>query len=142
MNFGGTRLLRHRVFGSGLVGLLSVSALLMACGDDDNDEDSSGESSTSAPTSASGAPANLTKVTVSDNQFSPLSLQVPVGSNVTWEWSGSNPHSVKGTFDGKEIQSPTLTGTGVYLEAFQKAGTFSYECGVHGAAMKGTIVVQ
>ena len=131
------------MFGFGLVGLLAASALLMACGDDDdNDEDSSGESSTSAPTSSSGAPANLTKVTVSDNQFSPLSLQVPVGSNVTWEWSGSNPHSVKGTFDGKQIQSPTLTGTGVYLEAFQKAGTFSYECGVHGAAMKGTIIVQ
>lgn len=143
MNLGGTRLLRQRVFGFGLVGLLSASALLMACGDDDDDaDDDGGDTATTAPTSSSGVPGNLTKVTISDNQFSPLSLQVPVGSNVTWEWTGSNPHSVKGTFDGKEIQSPTLTGTGVYLEAFQKAGTFSYECGVHGAAMKGTIVIQ
>ena len=150
MNFGGTNLLRKRAFGFCAVGLLAASAFLMACGDDDDDTDDSGgstptsssSSGNSTPTNSSGAPSNLTKVTISDNKFSPVSLQVPVGSTVTWEWTGSNPHSVKGTFDGKEIQSPKLTGTGVYLEAFQKAGTFSYECGVHGAAMKGTIVIQ
>ena len=127
--------------GLAAVAVVAASGLVMACGDDD-DEDDGGDASGGQPTTAGGVPGNLTKVTVSDNKFSPVSLQVPVGANVTWEWTGSNPHSVKGTFDGKAIQSPTLTGTGVYLEAFQKAGTFEYECGVHGAAMTGKIVIQ
>jgi plastocyanin len=124
--------------------VLSTGALA-ACGDDDDDGASpTNASATKAPTQANagGLPANLTKVTISDNKFTPLNLQVPVGATVTWEWTGSNPHSVKGTFDGKAIESPRLTGTGVYLEAFQKAGTFEYQCGVHGEAMKGTIKIQ
>ena len=129
--------MRRQLFGFAATALLGLSGLLMACGDDDDDDQSAAE-----PTTGGGAPASLTKVTISDNKFTPVSLQVPVGSTVTWEWTGEFPHSVKGTFDGKEIQSPTLTGTGTYLEAFQKAGTFSYQCGVHGEAMKGTIVVQ
>ena len=120
-----------------LVALVLPAALMVACGDDDDDDDDG-----TSPTSAGAVPGNLTKVNISDNKFTPANLQVPVGSIVTWEWSGSVPHSVKGTFDGKAIQSPTLTGTGEYLEAFQKAGKFEYQCGVHGEAMKGTITIQ
>ena len=126
-----------------LVAVVAASAFATACGGDDD----GGGSATSAanPTRSSGnsgPPANLTKVTISDNKFTPSNLTVPVGATVTWEWTGANPHSVVGTFEGKEIQSPKLTGTGVYLEAFQKAGKFEYQCGVHGAAMKGTITIQ
>jgi plastocyanin len=32
-------------------------------------------------------------------------------------------------------------GTGQYLFAFQKAGTFEYQCGVHGASMTGKITI-
>lgn len=118
--------------------LVAVAGVLVACGDDD---DGGAASTGKPPTSAGGVPGNLTKVTVSDNKFTPASLQVPVGATVTWEWTGSSPHSVVGTFDGRQVQSPRLTGTGVYLEAFQKAGTFEYQCGVHGAAMSGKVTV-
>ena len=133
-----------RFLGTAALALMVVSSALAAgCGDDD--DDTAATATRPAATTAGGAssvPNNLTKVTVSDNKFTPSNLQVPIGANVTWEWTGSNPHSVVGTFDGKEIQSPKLTGTGVYLEAFQKAGTFEYQCGVHGAAMKGTITIK
>lgn len=121
--------------------MLALSGFLVACGDDDDDTGGNGGQPTTSG-GGGGVPGNLTKVTVSDNKFTPVSLQVPVGATVTWEWTGSNPHSVVGTFDGKGINSPRLTGTGQYLEAFQKAGTFNYQCGVHGEAMKGTIVIQ
>lgn len=127
-----------RFTGAALIAALPV---LAACGDDDGDTNGSQPSATTGG-NGGGIPANLLKVTVGDNKFSPANLQVPVGANVTWEWTGNNPHSVVGTFDGKEIQSPRLTGTGVYLEAFQKAGVFEYQCGVHGAAMSGKITVQ
>jgi plastocyanin len=130
---------RKRIVGLALVLALAAPAFLAACGDD-NDETTVGP--TQAATSGGGAPGNLTKVTVSDNKFTPVSLQVPIGATVTWEWTGSAPHSVKGTLNGESIQSPTLTGTGVFLQASQKATIFQYQCGVHGEAMKGTITWQ
>ena len=127
---------------AGALGLaLGSTIVLGACGGDDDDEGGD-RPATSAPTNAGGIPSNLTKVAVSDSKFTPTNLQVPAGANVTWEWSGTLPHSVTGTFEGEQILSPKLTGTGVFLFAFQKAGTFSYQCGVHGEAMKGTITVK
>jgi plastocyanin len=136
-----------RAFSSvGLAALIATASLAAACGDDDDDDggDTGGTTSTATrpANGTSSVPNSLTKVTISDNKFTPANLQVPVGATVTWEWSGSVPHSVVGTFDGKEIKSPQLTGTGVYLEAFQKAGKFEYQCGVHGASMAGTITIQ
>ena len=115
--------------------LIAVSLPLAACGDDDDDAGTT-------PTTSGGVPGNLTKVTISDNKFTPSNLQVPVGANVTWEWTGSNPHSVTGKFDGQDVNSPRLSGTGVFLFAFPKAGTFEYQCGVHGSAMTGKVTIQ
>jgi len=108
-----------------------------ACGG--NDE---GDADPTATTPGGGIPSQLTTITVSDNKFTPVGLQVPVGTTITWQWTGSSPHSVKGTFDGEAIQSPQLTGTGVFLFAFQKAGVFQYECGVHGPSMAGKVTMQ
>ena len=123
--------------------ILAGTILLGACGDDDD----GGAAPTAKPASTTGGgggiPATLTTVKVQDNKFTPGSLQIPVGATVTWDWTGSAArHSVKGTFDGQPVESPTLSGTGVYLFAFQKAGVFEYECGVHGAAMKGVVTIQ
>lgn len=115
-------------------------AAMAACGD--SKDEPAAATATTKPAGSGGIPAALTTVTVSDNKFSPVALQIPVGATVTWNWTGSARHSVKGSFDGQDISSPTLSGTGVYLFAFQKAGIFEYECGVHGAAMKGTITIQ
>lgn len=136
--------MRNTIIRFAAAALIAALPLLAACGGGDDDDDDTNGAQPSATTGGNpgGIPANLLKVTVGDNKFSPANLQVPVGANVTWEWTGNNPHSVVGTFDGKEIQSPRLTGTGVYVEAFQKAGLFEYHCGVHGAAMSGKITIQ
>lgn len=118
----------------------ATAVSMAACGD--SKDDPAAATATAKPAGSGGIPAALTTVTVSDNKFAPVGLQVPVGTTVTWTWTGSARHSVKGTFSGEEINSPTLSGTGVYLFAFQKAGVFEYECGVHGAGMKGTITIQ
>ena len=132
----------QRLLTAGLT-LLAVSAMgLAACGDDDDDGSAATTASGNPTQPAGGIPANLTTIKVSDNKFTPENLQVPAGANITWEWSGSAPHSVVGEFDGEQIRSPQLTGTGTFQHAFQKAGTFEYECGVHGAAMSGTVRIQ
>ena len=121
---------------------LAAGLLLTACGGDSKPAE---PTATAKPTGSApgGIPAALTTVKVQDNRFSPGSLQIPVGATVTWNWEGSTArHSVKGTFDGQPVESPVLSGSGVYLFAFQKAGIFEYECGIHGAAMKGTVTIQ
>ncbi|MEO8538302.1 MAG: hypothetical protein ABI577_01085 [bacterium] len=123
-----------------LFALMLPIAALGACGG--SNDTSKTASPAAATTSNGGIPAALTTVTISDNKFTPVALQIPVGATVTWNWTGLARHSVKGTFDGQEVNSPTLSGTGVFLFAFQKAGIFEYECGIHGAAMKGTITIQ
>lgn len=127
-----------RIFG---VVLIATAVVASACGDDDAAATPTAKAV--ATTAQGGIPGALTTVKVQDNKFTPGALQVPVGATVTWDWTGSSArHSVKGTFDGQPVESPVLSGTGVYLFAFQKAGIFEYECGIHGAAMKGVVTIQ
>lgn len=133
---------------------------MVACGDDDD-----GDDPTTAATTAAGSPAARTTtaavqpttttaqptattaqsgavtIRVEDNAFAPESRTVPVGTEVTWQWAGSNPHSVVGTFAGAAVSSPTQN-SGTFKFTFTSAGTFAYQCGVHGQTMSGTIVVQ
>ena len=135
---------RHSIrIGLAMAACAALALAATACGGDSDDgDDDAGTSSTATQANAGGIPSNLTKVAVSDNKFTPLNLQVPAGANVTWEWTGSNPHQVSGTFVGQEVLSPRLTGTGVFLFNFPKAGVFDYRCTIHGDAMKGTITVR
>ena len=66
---------------------------------------------------------------------------ITAGSTMTWTWSGTLPHSVRSTGTPAFTSSGVLTGAGSYSVTFTTAGTYKYDCGVHGAAMTGTIVV-
>jgi hypothetical protein len=67
---------------------------------------------------------------------------ISVGGTATWTWSGTLPHSVKSVGTASFASSGTLTGSGTYAVTFATAGTYQYECAVHGQAMTGTIVVM
>jgi plastocyanin len=84
-----------------------------------------------------GSSATSNDVSVADNYFSPSSTTVAVGS-VTWTWTGSQSHNV--TFDDGNA-SPTQA-SGTYTRRFSAAGTYSYHCTIHGAAMSGTVTVK
>lgn len=111
-----------------------LTSLTFACGDDDDAD--------AVPTSPGGIPGGLTTIMVLDNRFLPLGLQVPVGTQVTWQWDSQAQHSVVGTFDNKEVRSETQSGKGTFKFTFEKAGTFDYQCGVHGSAMSGKVTLQ
>jgi plastocyanin len=101
---------------------------------------------TAAPTgagAASGAAQGSSTITISDNAFTPQSLTVKAGTAVTWNWASTrNPHSVVGRFGGAAVDSGTHTGSDQFAFTFGAAGTFDYQCGIHGAAMPGKIVVE
>lgn len=121
------------------VKLLAVSVALAAialasCGDD--------EDADAPPTSTGGIPGGLTTILVLDNRFMPLDLQVPVGTEVTWQWDSQANHSIVGTFYDKEVRSETQSGKSSFKFAFEQAGVLEYHCGVHGPSMAGKVTLQ
>jgi plastocyanin len=127
-----------------LVALAVVS--LAACGGGGG---GGGSQVTSPPPGGGGnTPPPANGITVSNNSYSPGSKTVAVGEPVRWAWNtcSGDPyygqtcvaHSV--TFDDGTT-SPTQD-QGTFTRTFAAAGTYTYHCAVHGAAMTGSITVQ
>lgn len=85
-------------------------------------------------------------IQVRDNSFSPKTVTIAVGDSVTWQWVGSNSHTVThgtspsnlgGLFD----EGPKSSGTFGYR--FTSAGSVPYFCIPHfDMGMTGTITVE
>ncbi len=93
--------------------------------------------------------ATSAAVSVGDNFFksghnntqNPAVDTVAVGGTVTWTWVGAANHSVEST-GSPSFTTSTIKASGTYLFTFNTAGTYTYDCGVHGASMTGIIVVR
>jgi len=94
---------------------------------------------------ASDAPASdepgsgSTSVAIIDNDFTPASVEVPLGGEVMWTSNGQNPHTV--TFDDDGPDSGTLATGDTFRATFDEAGEFSYHCEIH-SSMTGTVTVS
>ena len=88
---------------------------------------------------ASTAAAATTAVNIQGFAFVPPSVTINVGDTVTWTTKDAAAHSVVASGVG---QTPVLTQNQSGGLAFNAAGTFPYICGIHGAAMMGTVIVR
>src|SRR5437879_2401066 len=89
-----------------------------------------------APSAASNAAAS---VAIQNFAFSPATLTVAMGSNVTWTNDDSTGHTV--TSDtGAWPDSGVLAQGKAFSFTFNKTATFAYHCSIH-PFMKGTITV-
>jgi plastocyanin len=89
---------------------------------------------TSVATSATG-----TAVAINDFAFSPSTLKLKVGQQVTWTNKQQGvAHTV--TADGGAFDHPMPPGA-KFSFSFAKAGTFAYHCSIH-RSMHGTVVVS
>ena len=114
-----------------------VSATLLAgCGDGPA---GTGETPPSSVTVHLG---NVFFQSVHNGSMDPAVDTVTAGGTVTWTWIEPGTHSVR--FDDASLpESPTFSDSGsIFSMAFPAAGTFTYDCGVHGSVMVGTIVVK
>lgn len=76
------------------------------------------------------------------NTFGPATVTLQAGQGVTWVWV-SGFHSVVSDSSPKVwADSPGQASGQFVVKTFPTAGTFPYHCGVHGAMMSGTVVVQ
>ena len=120
--------------------MLSVAA---ACGTDEGSKAATPARLPSASGSSTHtAGRSLITIQIDDNTFAPSNLTVPMGTKVTWEWGGKNPHSIVGSWEGAAVQSQQFSRAGSFEFTFATAGTFTYQCGVHGAAMAGKVTVK
>jgi plastocyanin len=79
------------------------------------------------------------KVGIDNFDFSPMTLNVPVGGTVSWTNNDDIPHTVRAV-DGSFHSKPLDTGDS-FSFTFAKPGVYSYFCSIH-PKMLGKIVVK
>ncbi len=82
--------------------------------------------------------AATSTVNIQGFAYSPTPITIRVGDTVTWTNRDSAQHSARFPGMGTPILSQGQSGSLM----FTAAGTFNYDCAVHGSAMQGTVVVQ
>ncbi len=133
-----------RVLGAVTAAMLVLSA----CGGGGTSASTSAPTAaaTSAPTvAATSAAAAGSDVTVQGFKFAPQSLEVRVGTKVTWTNKDSALHVVaSGTPSAKDgkFGGELQPSGGTASFTFAQAGTFAYFCERHPTSMTGTIVVK
>jgi len=98
-------------------------------------------SSSPSPSPASSgvtSTASQNSVAIQNYAFSPSTLTIPKGANVTWTNYDSVQHTV--VADSGAFSSPPLSKGDTYTHQFNSTGSFPYICSIH-PYMKGTIVV-
>ncbi|HCU10994.1 MAG TPA: hypothetical protein DGB72_02590 [Gemmatimonadetes bacterium] len=109
-----------------------------------------GGGTTTAPmNNGVNTPPPIGGISVTNNMFSPGTKTVAVGASVQWAWNTCTGDAYNGqtcvqhsvTFDDGSASS-ALQDQGTFNKTFNTAGTFTYHCSVHGAAMTGSITVQ
>jgi plastocyanin len=78
------------------------------------------------------------------NAFNPATITIKVGETVTWRWGpsavGHNVTPDTGVIPAGE--ESLFSAPHEYSYTFNQAGTYTYHCAAHGAAMSGTVVVE
>jgi len=115
---------------------------------------SGGGSNDGGGNDSGGAPMNGDVGVIVGNNFmrsarngsiNPAVDTVAVGGSVTWTWTntGSVAHGIQSLGSPVFRNSTILTGDGkTYRVTFNRAGTYQYDCQVHGTMMSGTLVVR
>jgi plastocyanin len=106
-------------------------------------------SNTSGGTPTSGDVAvivgNIFMKSGHNGSVNPAVDTVATGGSATWTWTntGDVPHGIRSLGSPSFPTGAVLTGDGnIYRVTFNRAGTYQYDCLIHGTMMPGTIVVR
>ena len=66
---------------------------------------------------------------------------IAVGGTMTWVWAGGD-HGIQSTGTPSFTSQAAAQTSGTYAVTFAAAGTYTYDCLVHGSLMTGRIVVR
>lgn len=115
--------------------ILLIAAMGIAGGcSEDSDDDGNNNNSGGG---TNNPPAN--QVLMNGSSFSPATINVTVGTTVTWTNKDGMSHTV--TSNSGVFDSGTISNNGVYSYTFNTAGTFPYFCILH-PGMTGSVIVS
>jgi plastocyanin len=123
-----------------VVGVAAVIGIVVAVGFlalTNDDGSSSRRRPVREPTVVSDEPSVVVEVV--DRDFTPRSLVVRPGAEVTWEFTGSEVHTV--TEPGGAFDSGALGEGETFTMRFNTPGEYFYYCELHHV-MQGTLVVE
>jgi plastocyanin len=112
--------------------------LAIACsggGTENNDGNNNGGNNNGGnpPGQPGGTPVANATVQVRDDEYSPASVLLAAGGKVTWNWVGSNGHSVTPSDPGSFSPTSAIAYPPASLAVtFQTEGTYNYFCTQHG----------
>jgi plastocyanin len=86
---------------------------------------------------AANVPVSLT----TNKTFSPATVNVALGDTVTWTWAESRSHNVTANAGQADTFSSANRSSGTFQKIFNVAGSFTYQCTLHGG-MTGTVNVS
>lgn len=92
-----------------------------------------------AAEAAAAVPSQGNSIAIRNFMFAPMSLQVTVGTTVTWTNFDGEPHVIRSVDDA--FRSGALDQNESFSFRFDKAGTYKYVCSIH-PQMVATIVVK
>lgn len=99
----------------------------------------SGAGAATPETAATPQMAHGVAIEIKGFAYNPASIDVPVGTTVTWTNDDTTPHTV--TQDGGGFSSPALNPGDTFSFTFDKPGTYAYHCEYH-PNMTATITVK
>ena len=117
-----------------LVVFVLATAVLAACGGDDEGADDGGGDT------GGGSGTELSAV---DNSFEPTEISAPAGEEVTVAFTndGNNPHTFSS--EDADIDSGTVDpGESTDVTFTMPDAETPFQCDIHGAAMGGTLVPE
>ncbi len=91
------------------------------------------------PIPATGWAATRHTVTITDMQYSPVSIEIKVGDTVVWENRDDRDHTV--IADDKSFNSGNIRSGASASHTFTKPGTFHYGCQYHPRE-RGIVIVK
>ena len=104
---------------------------------------SNSESNARASIGSDQTASNAVAVEISNFAFSPATLNIKVGTTVTWTNRDSARHDVVADDESPDAPSSELLGRGEsYSFTFNKAGTYSYYCTPHPNMQAKVIVTE
>ena len=128
-----------------LATLVAIALALAACGSSASSPAATAAPTTApaasaaAPSSGGGGGGGSNAVTIQNFAFNPATIEVAVGTTVTWTNADSATHTV--TADDSSFDSNNLASGATFTQTFSTAGTFTYHCKIH-PSMKGTVTVS
>jgi len=87
----------------------------------------------------SSSPVSQSSVSAENFSFNPSSIEVAVGTEVTFTNNDSTAHTI--TSDDGAFDSGQLASGQSFKHTFTQAGTFTYHCSIH-TTMHGNVIVK